>query len=435
MNATTGADDFAQKADEYLTQELTAERFMGSVMVAASNKIIFIKAYGLANREHEIPNAPNTRFRIGSITKQFTAICILKLQEQGKLSLDDPVSRFVENCPAHWSQIKIRHLLAHTSGIPSYTGFPDYYRISKLRWPPEKMVERIYAKPLEFDPGERYKYSNSGYFLLGYIVARTSGSRYEDYLDEAIFKPLGMINSGYDHFERILPHRATGYSRDDDRWKNSAYTDTSVPYAAGALYSTAEDFFLWYQCWRERKILSEPSWKAMTTPATNGYGFGINVSKQFGHRVLGHGGSVNGFNSSMSWFPDADLFICAFANADINSVRSDIVVKNLAALRFNKPIELPKQRNAVKLNPDQLKSLVGRYELKPNFILTVTVLTNRLFVQATGQSKFELLAESETNFFGRVLDTEITFCRNSAGNVTHLVLLQNGHHEAKRLRD
>jgi CubicO group peptidase (beta-lactamase class C family) len=242
-----------------------------------------------------------------------------------------------------------------------------------------------------------------------------------------------MTNSGYDHFDRILPHRATGYSRAGDRWENSAYIDMSVPSAAGALYSTVEDFFLWYQCWREHKILSESSWKAMTTPTTNNHGFGIRVSQHFGHRAFEHGGAINGFASFMSWFPEADLFICAFGNAD--SARSETVVKNLAAIRFNQPVVLPRQRTVVQLSSKQIETLVGRYELKTNFILTVTASNNRFFVQATRQSKFEFLAESETRFFGMNFDVQITFCRGPAGKVTHLVLHQNGDHVATRLKD
>ncbi len=424
-------DDFARKADEYLNRELKAETFMGSVMVARSGKINFIKGYGLANREHAVPNAPNTKFRLGSIAKQFTAVSILKLQEQGKLSLDDPVSKYEENCPEGWSAIKIHHLLSHTSGIPSYTSFADYFYTKKFHWPPGKMIQRFRDKPLEFRPGEGFKYSNSGYFVLGYIVEQSSGKCYEDYLKENIFDPLGMANSGYDHFEFILPHRAAGYCRDGAGWKNSAYVDMSVPYAAGALYSTAEDFFLWYQCWREQKILSKSSWKALTTPSANHHGFGVFILARFGHRVLEHGGSINGFNTFMSWYPDADLFICAFGNAD--SARSDNVVKNLAAIKFDQPLLLPKERAVIWLDSKQLEILAGRYEIRGNFILTVTVIKHRLMVQATGQNKVEFYAESDTKCFGKTVNAEITFCKDSAGKVTHLVLHQNGDHTARRL--
>jgi CubicO group peptidase (beta-lactamase class C family) len=214
--------DYAQKADEYMKQEFDAGRFVGSVMVARSNRIVFMKGYGLANREHNIPNAPDTKFRLASLTKQFTAMCILHLQEQGKLSIDDPISRFLPDCPSNWSGVKIRHLLGHTSGITNITDFPDYASTMMLSSPPEKTIQRFRDKPLGFEPGKRFAYSNSGYILLGYIVEKAAGQSYEQFVEEIIFKPLGMEGSGYDHFETILPHRAAGYSRKGDTWVNSA---------------------------------------------------------------------------------------------------------------------------------------------------------------------------------------------------------------------
>jgi CubicO group peptidase (beta-lactamase class C family) len=428
--------DYSQKADKYLNQELSSERFMGSVLVARSNQIVFMKGYGLANREHNIPNAPDTKFRLGSLTKQFTAMCILRLQEQGKLSIDDRISRFVAECPTNWSGIKIRHLLTHTSGIPNFTGFPDYLPTMMLSSPPEKTIQRFRDKPLDFQPGERFAYSNSGYILLGYIVEKASGERYEQYVKEAIFIPLGMEDSGYDHFETILPHRATGYSRSGDTWVNSAYIDMTVPHGAGALYSTVQDFFRWYQCWREQKILSVLSWRAMTTPEKGNYGFGISVSehfKQTTQKVFEHGGGINGFATSMKWFPDADLFVAAFANSD--SARAGEVAENLAAIMFDMPVTLPKERKAIKLEPKQLDSLAGRYELAPDFILTVTASGEHLFVQGTGQPRAEVFPESETDFFAKVVDAQLTFYKDTSGKVTHVVLHQNGDHEAKRLKD
>jgi CubicO group peptidase (beta-lactamase class C family) len=346
QSAVSLGADFSQKADEYLKMALNTGQFMGSVLVARSNQIVFMKGYGLANREYDMPNAPDTKFRLGSITKQFTAMCILKLQDEGKLSVDDPISRFVPDCSSNWSGIKIRHLLAHTSCIPNFTSFPDYISTMMLSSPAEKTIQRFRDKSLEFKPGERFAYSNSGYVLLGYIVEKASGMSYEKYVQEVIFKPLGMKDSGYDHFERILPHRATGYTRRDDDWRNSAYIDMTVPNGAGALYSTVEDFFLWYQCWREQKILSAPSWEVMTTPGKGNYGFGIGVSESFGHKMLHHSGGINGFATDMRWFPDADLFIAAFANSD--SAHPAVVANFLAAIMFEQPVTLSKESNAVK---------------------------------------------------------------------------------------
>jgi D-alanyl-D-alanine carboxypeptidase len=334
--------DYARKADEYVRREFDAGRFVGSVMVARSNQVVFMKGYGLANRENDVPNAPDTKFRLASLTKQFTAMCILRLRDQGKLSLDDGVSRFVPDCPSSWSGIKIRHLLGHTSGIANFSDFTDYASTMMLSSPPEKTIERFRDKPLGFEPGSRFAYSNSGYILLGYVVERASGRAYEEYVEETIFRPLGMEASGYDHSETILPHRASGYSRRGDTWVNAPYIDMSIPYAAGGLYSTVEDFFRWYQCWRERKILSPSSWETMTTAGEWNYGVGMWISKHFRRTrrtVFEHGGHVSGFATSMKWFPQDDLFVAVFANWD--SARTGDVAENLAALMFDMPVNLP----------------------------------------------------------------------------------------------
>ena len=360
------------------------------------------------------------------------------LQEQGKLSVEDPVSKYLPGCPNAWSKIKIRHLLTHTSGIPDYTGFSDYRSTVMLPWPPEKMMDRLRDVPLEFEPGERFAYSNSGYFLLSCIVAEAAGRSYEQFLAQSIFNPLGMTNSGCDHFTTILPHRAAGYTRDGDTWVNAAYTDLTYPQGDGALYSTVEDFFRWYQCWREHKLVSPDSWKAMTTPAKESYGFGIAVVKQFGQQELAHDGRCSGFTSSMRWFPAADVFVAAFANSD--SAHPDEVADNLAALLLGQPLRRPKEKTSIQLQASQLESLVGRYGMveKPDTICTVTASGERLFLQTTGAAKLELLPESETNFFIKDMpDIQVTFWKDTSGKVFRLISLwagrESGGHEGRRL--
>jgi len=435
------APDFSQKADDYLKAELNAGRFAGSVMAARSNQIVFMKGYGLANRELDVANAPDTKFRLGSITKQFTALCVLILQEQGKLSVEDPISKFVPDCPSAWSKIKIRHLLTHTSGIPNFTSFPDNNSTLMLPSPPEKTMKRFRDKPLEFEPGERFAYSNSGYVLLGYIVEKASGQSYEQFVRQFVFKPLGMKDSGYDHFETILPHRATGYTQEGDTWINSAYMDMTIPHGAGALYSTVEDFFRWYQCWREQKLVSAESWKAMTTPLKGnfGYGFGIGVVEQFGLKEFAHDGGVNGFGTSMKWFPSADVFVAAFANSD--SAHPHEVADNLAALLLGKPLNLPKEKTATKLEASRLEPFVGRYRMveKPAVICTVTASGEHLFLQSTEAPKFEILPESGTNFFLKARpDIQVTFWKDASGKASRLVSKaeqEHGGHEGKRLNE
>jgi CubicO group peptidase (beta-lactamase class C family) len=362
-------------------------------------------------------------------------MCILILQEQGKLSVEDPVSKFLTNCPTAWSKIKIRHLLTHTSGIPDYTGFADYRSTVMLPWPPEKMTDRLRDMPLEFEPGERFAYSNSGYFLLSCIIEKAAGRSYEQFLEKFIFQPLGMKDSGCDHFATILPHRAAGYSRDGDAWVNAAYTDTTFSQGDGALYSTVEDFFRWYQCLREHKLVSPDSWKAMTTPAKEHYGFGIVAVEQFGQQELAHDGRVSGFVASMRWFPAADIFVAAFANSD--SAHSGEVADNLAALLLNKPLMLPQTQVMITLDASQLQAFAGRYQSmeQPEIASTVTATNGHLILQATGGSKLVFLPESETNFFFTEMPAlKLTFRKDAAGKVSHLATHLKGiNHEEKRL--
>jgi CubicO group peptidase (beta-lactamase class C family) len=435
------ASDFAQKADDYMKAELNAGRFTGSVMLARSNQIVFMRGYGLANRELDVPNAPNTKFRLASLTKQFTALCILILQDQGKLNVDDPISKFLPDSPSAWSNIKIRHLLTHTSGIPDYTKFPGYISTMMLPSPPEKMMKSLRDKPLDFEPGDRFAYSNSGYILLGYIVEKASGQTYEQFMQQSVFKPLGMNDSGCDRFETILPHRATGYTcpPDGDTWVNSAYIDRTFPQGDGTLYSTVEDFFCWYQCWREQKLISAESWKAMSTPAKEHYGFGIVVAENFDQKELAHDGRDPGFVSAMAWFPSSDIFVAAFANSD--SANSGQVARNLVALLLDKPLYLPTEKTAIKLEASQLEPFVGRYRMveKPEVICLVTQSGEHLFLQATAGPKFEILPESPTNFFLKALPSiQVTFWKDASGKVSRLVSREAHEsvgHEAKRLND
>ncbi|MGH9816278.1 MAG: serine hydrolase domain-containing protein, partial [Candidatus Acidiferrales bacterium] len=240
------AAELAPKFTEYMEAQSRVSRFTGAVLVAREGNVLFARGYGMANLEHAIPNSPSTKFRLGSITKQFTATAILQLQEKGKLSVQDPVCKYVPGCPAGWAPVTIHHLLTHTSGIPSFTSFPDYLKTMMIASPPEKLLERFRDKPLEFAPGEKFNYSNSGYLLLGFILEKAAGQSYDEYLRANIFAPLGMDASGYDWNHAVLPGRASGYARrGESGYANAEFIHMTIPHAAGALYSSVEDFVKW----------------------------------------------------------------------------------------------------------------------------------------------------------------------------------------------
>src|ERR1035438_8296614 len=235
----------ASRMDQVVQSHVADHTFMGSVLVARGNEVIFSKGYGSADLEWDVPNAPNTKFRLGSVTKQFTAASILLLEEHGKLSVSDPVKKYLPDAPAAWDKITLFHLLTHTSGIPNFTGFPEYAKLETLATTPAELVVRFRDKPLDFQPGEKWNYSNSGYVLLSYLIEKVTGDTYEKFVRENIFTPLGMKDSGYDFSSAIIAHRASGYVYTGFGFTNAPYVHMSVPQGAGALYSTTHDLLKW----------------------------------------------------------------------------------------------------------------------------------------------------------------------------------------------
>jgi len=275
----------AEKIEALLNEYSKFKVFNGSALVAEDGKVIYKNGFGLANMEWNIPNTADTKFRVGSVTKQFTAMLIMQLVEEGKLKLDVPVTTYIPDYPKDkGDKITIHHLLTHTSGIPNYTGLSTFGDIMRDPITPEELVKSFLDLPLEFEPGEQFSYSNSGYILLGYIIEKVTGKSYEDNLKERIFEPLGMKNSGYDHNEEIISKRASGYDKAGPDYFNTRYIDMSVPYSAGAIYSTVEDLYLWDQALYTEKLLSQKYMDKIFTPYVKPqfadfYGYGWGLSK------------------------------------------------------------------------------------------------------------------------------------------------------------
>ncbi len=304
--ATTAfAQQNVQKIDGLMKQYYDYGQFNGSILVAEKGKIIYEKGFGMANMEWSLPNQPDTKFRIGSITKQFTAALILQLVEEGKVKLDGKLSDYLPDYRKDTgSKVTIHQLLNHTTGIPSYTNRSDFMaEISRDPYSVADFVKKFASDDLEFEPGTKFSYNNSGYFLLGAVIEKVTGKSYADVLTERIFKPLGMTNSGYDNQSSLLPKRANGYQKTSVGFVNAAYLDMSLPYSSGSLYSTVSDLFKWDQSLYEDKILSAESKKLMFTPGLSNYGYGFGISEQpIGKttektKIIAHSGGINGFNS------------------------------------------------------------------------------------------------------------------------------------------
>jgi len=317
--------NFSSRADEYLSKLTREEKFSGSVLVATNGNIIFAKGYGLANREHGIANTTNTIFRLASVTKQFTAMCILILQEEHKLNVTNRIAQYVKDCPAAWSNITIHHLLTHTAGIPDYTQFPDHFRRERLPTNVGATIRLLRDKPLDFEPGAKMQYSNSGYVLLGYIIEQITGRSYEQFLSAKVFRPLGMHRSGYDHPESILTDRAAGYGLTlfpepyGSNIVNCIPFAMDLPHAAGALYSTVGDMLIWNQALYSDRLVTAKSLEAMFTEYKNwGYCYGwlhgrVGDSDRVGY---GHGGRISGFVAHVTRFSKERVYVVVLCNID-----------------------------------------------------------------------------------------------------------------------
>lgn len=316
----------AAESDAYLSTLSASEQFSGAVLVAHNGNIEFTKGYGLANREHNTPNTPNTVFRIGSVTKQFTAMCILMLQESGKLRVTDPICLYVEACPAAWNKITIHQLLNHTSGIPSFTEFPDNLTFERLPTTVEATVSRFRDKPLDFEPGSKMSYSDSGYVLLGYIIEKVTGTTYDEYLARNILRPLVMSNTGYDRPWRILPHRAAGYSKQENgEIVNCVPFAMDTPHAAGAMYSTVGDLLKWDVALNGGRFVPSKTITLMFTPFSGeigrgwfqdrgGYCYGWFQMNRNDRITYEHPGEIAGFVAQVIRDPNEKLYIAVLSN-------------------------------------------------------------------------------------------------------------------------
>jgi len=546
----------AEEVDKLLDLYHEYGKFNGSALVAEQGKVVYKKGIGMANMEWDIENTTDTKHRLGSITKQFTAMLILQLAADGKLDLQAPITDYLPDYPnGHDPQITTHHLLTHTSGIPNYTAFPGFFKDqSRDPYTPDEFVKKFADEKLDFTPGEKFTYSNSGYFLLGVLIEKVSGKTYEAMLQENIFTPLNMNDSGYDHHGEIIKNRATGYEKQGNEFVNSNYIDMSIPYAAGSLYSTVEDLYLWDQALYTNKMLSKEYMVLYFKPYINAWGnshyaYGWGVGKDvIGNTTdsiytISHGGGINGFNTNISRSPSDKTLIVLLNNTggaplnqmtqsirailkgktydlpkksvaydvlgviqsdgieagivhyhkikesddyDLNEnemnqvgyqlMGSDKIEEALQVFKLNVEA-FPKSSNAydsygeafmklgkndqaienykksIELNPgnqggiDMLKKLgvdtgslieevivaeellqsyVGKYELSPGFILTVSKEGSQMKTQATGQSMVDIFPKSDTVFYLKVVAAQITFNRAEDGTVKSLTLLQGG---------
>ncbi|MCM2256040.1 MAG: serine hydrolase [Vicinamibacteria bacterium] len=528
----------AAQMDAVLKAAYPADKPGASAIVVKDGKVLFRKAYGMAHVELGVPLQPDMVFRLGSITKQFTAVAILMLAEDGKLSLSDPIEKYLPGYPTQGHVITVEHLLTHSSGIQSYTDIPGWMKDKILPdLKPLELIDGFKKEPMQFAPGAQFRYNNSGYVMLGAILEKASGQSYEAFLKQRIFEPLGMKGAHYGSNEPILAKRVPGYTEDNGVVANARYLSMTQPYSAGSLVASVDDLAAWDAALYGEKLLKQSSLAKAWTPyktkdgkATT-YGYGWVMGELRGRPAIQHGGGIFGFSTYATRLPNEKVYVAVLANSDSPVTDPGLVAKKLAAIAVGDPfpepvpvklapevlqryvgvykidegaqrtvtfdggklysqrsggqrLELtptsetdffyagslsrlrfvvdasgratemlfypedatepqrcpriadkPVERVVAKVDPALYDAYVGEYELQPGFVLAVSREGDRLMTQATGQQKFEVFPSSETEFFLKVVDAQLTFVRGADGRVDQLILHQGGRDmPARRLR-
>ena len=374
-----------QYVDSVATAAVAEHRTAGvSVAVVKNGRTVLAKGYGFADLENDVPATAETVYRIGSVTKQFTSAAIMRLVEQGKVSLDDTLQKFLPNFPTQGNRVTVRHLLNHTSGIKSYTSLgPKWQRVNRLDLATDSLVALFANEPFDFKPGDKWLYDNSGYFLLGMIIEKVSGKPYGQYLKDELFTPLGLKSTIYCDQAPLIKHRAQGYAfRPDSTFINAEPLSMTQPYAAGSLCSTVTDLAAWTLALSSGKVVSPASYKQMTTPGTLNdgkpltYGFGLGVGTVGGHRQVSHNGGINGFISELHHYPDDSLVTVVLTNT---GALAAVQLERLIARRALGIKDLP----AVPIDASALERLAGQYQLG-DVRVRVFVEGGRLRAQSPG---------------------------------------------------
>ena len=416
LNAQNRQDQLDSLINAYTVSNL----FHGSVLVAHKGEVLLHKGYGYRNAGNKQRHDTASIFQIGSVTKQFTAALILKLQELGKLSVDDRLTKYFPDYP-NGDKITIRHLLNHTSGIFNYTanrGFMEK-EVADIKTS-EYMISLFKDKPLDFEPGEKYNYSNSAYLLLGYIAEKSGGKPYTQQMHEWIFRPLGMRRSGFKFTELKHPAKAIGYTFiTADTTHKAHIVDSTVSGAAGAVYSTTGDLYLWAKAVLDGNVLSDDSWSAALKPGKQNYGYGWVIDSMHTRRVYHHSGGIHGFNSNIAIFPEEGSVVILLSN--VNTSVLGKITNEIASVVFD-----VQQTPTAKVDLELLKSYEGNYQITPQFILNVLVVNGELTVQPTAQPRLELIAESPVKFRLKLVEAGIEFIKDDSGKVTGLTLTQAG---------
>lgn len=404
--------DFAKK---YIDDIINADAPGLSILVARDGKVLLNRSFGLADKEASQPIQSSTKFRIGSVTKQFTASAILKLVQAGEIRIEDTLDKFLPDFPGG-AKVTIHHLLTHTSGIPSYTDDPNFFKTVTEPTTEEELIATIAGKEFSFEPGSAFHYNNSGYFLLGHIVRKVSGDSLADFCQKEFFDPLKMYDTGFHVADADLADEAKGYSFEDGATEPALDWDMSRAGGAGAIYSTVDDLFTWNEAVFSGRVLPDDLLKKAFTPVDvsigkMNYGYGWMMGKSRGLRMVSHGGGLQGFLSDLLRFPDQNLTVAVLHNcsAPMPGMNPGSVSRRLAEIFLWKEME-PRTINAMddSVDASDFDRYLGRYDYG-TAIMEITRDGDQLLTQITGQPKFKLFPKGGTTFFLKVVEAEVEF--------------------------
>lgn len=418
---TLNTKQLTAEFDKMLSEKFKPGETGCAALVAKNGQIIYQKAFGMANLELNVPMQPDMVFRIGSITKQFTAVAILQLMEQGKLSLQDDITKFIPDYTTQAYTITIEHLLTHTSGIKSYTGIPEIMKNIRMDMKPEELIAQFKNQPMEFAPGTKWNYNNSGFFLLGYIIEKVTGMTYAEYIQENFFTPLGMTSSCYGSDTKIIKNRAYGYQPGDDGVVNSDYCSMTQPYSAGSIMSTVGDLFKWHQAVHSYTLVKKETidkafteYKLANGDGT-GYGYGWFLSHLQGSPTIEHGGGIFGYLTSSIYLPEEDVFVVLFSN-NVGKA-PELTALKMAAVTIGKPLKTTE----IKLDEATLNQYVGIYTNDKKREVTITREGTQLSAMLSGSGSRKMFPIEKDKFILEDAFMYATFSRDDKGKVVSFV--------------
>jgi len=419
----------AGRIEAYLKPFLDTGNFSGAILVARKGHVLFRRAYGMANYELRAPNSPETRFHIASVSKPFTAMAILQLQERGHLSVGDPISKYVRDFPSG-DRITLEHLLTHTSGIPNVNDLPDYDTFARSPHTPAELVAKFANLPLDSQPGTDYRYSNSNYNLLALILEKVSGEPYGDYLKKHILEPVGMKDTGHDGDAlRLIPLAASGYDPVGvSSYEKAPYLDWTNKTGNGSLYSTLDDLYRFDRALNTDTLLKK-STRDQYFVEGKGNRFGWFQRKRAGHRVMSSNGRSPGFTAQLDRFPDEDATVIVLSNS-YSTVSQDPIAAALGAIVLGEEPGKPPALKALSIPQPTLQSYAGQYQYGPDYFVpnakvTVTAEEGSLLL-TLGTFRMALVPLSTTEFIDRTFLGHVVISLNEKGKAAGFTYRYSG---------